>query len=48
MIVEIPFILVEVGTVSASLTLVAAAIAVSVLMIDFAFDRVKETGRRKE
>ena len=48
MIVEIPVILVQAGTASAALGFVAAAIAASVLLIDFAFDRVKEPGRRKE
>lgn len=47
MIVEIPVILVQAGTASSALTLVAAGIAVSVLFIDYAFDRVKETGRGK-
>ena len=48
MIVEIPVILVQAGTASSALTLIAAGIAASVLLIDYAFDRVKEPGRRKE
>ena len=48
MIMEIPALLCDATTTSAALAIVSGGIAVGVVLIDIAFDRVKETGRRKE
>lgn len=48
MIVEIPVMVIEAGVASASLLLVGGGLAGAVLMIDHAFDKVKETGRKRQ
>ena len=42
MLIEIPAMLLDAGLLSAGIALVAGGLAVAVLMIDYAYDRVKE------
>ena len=42
MLIEIPAMLLDAGLLSAGIAVVAGGIAVAVLMIDYAYDRVKE------
>ena len=42
MMVEIPTIVIDSGAAAAAITLIGAAFSGVVLMVDYAFDRVKE------
>lgn len=42
MIIEIPVMLIEAAGLSAGIAVVAGGLAVSVLMIDYAYDKVRE------
>jgi len=45
MMVEIPTIVIDSGAAAAAITLIGAAFSGVVLMVDYAFDRVKERTR---
>ena len=42
MLIEIPAMLLDAGLLSAGAVVVAAGLTVSVLLLDYAFDKVKE------